>query len=123
MIKCKGCKSEVYIDDDTPEHNILEGYCMLCASRIIRKYRDALDTIQSHLVLTGNAGYVLTTAPDVLNEIITQALKEEKPACKTCRDSGVGRQEVDGYVAGFFCDCPIGRQKHEAFLKDNPDYR
>lgn len=30
MINCRGCKGK------TPEHDTLEGYCMLCASQIIK---------------------------------------------------------------------------------------
>lgn len=31
MVKCKGCK-----DDRVPEHDTIEGYCMLCAGQKIR---------------------------------------------------------------------------------------
>jgi len=30
MVKCKGCK------DETPDHDTLEGYCMLCAVQRIK---------------------------------------------------------------------------------------
>lgn len=43
MLICKGCK------DDTPEHDTLEGYCMLCASQRIRgeaKFREQIKELE-----------------------------------------------------------------------------
>jgi len=39
MIKCKGC------ENNTPEHDTLDGYCLICAGKRIRQLESALANI------------------------------------------------------------------------------
>ena len=78
--------------------------------------------IYFHIVDAEDKLVALATSCDNCDQIVS-ALNAQQPKCKTCGGSGIVKQQEDGGVAELFCDCPIGEEKLEVFLKDNPDCR
>lgn len=109
MIKCKGC------NDDTPEHDTLEGYCMLCAAQRIRwvaTLRARIDQLEYQEICEDCSAK--TELPQ--SEIGCNASKRIKELEAKIKDYGTHKENC-AYIQGLRgqaiekCDCGLESRK------------